>query len=347
MQKSRIYWIAQIIGWSAFFAANFFTSPVKNTYTRPDIIYYALLVPTAILLTHLYRLLIIRYSWLQKAVLSQLMIAIISGYALSILFLTTQYFLNLAIFGIAGKLSLIDSAIQVIQFWFVFFLWNVFYYFYHYTRNMRKVEIQQLKMQATLKAAELNKLKSQLNPHFMFNAMNSIRALIDEDPKKAKEAVTKLSSILRQTLTLEKNKLIPFDREMQLVKDYLDLEKIRFEERLHCTYDIVPGSQQYNVPPMILQTLVENAIKHGISNLTEGGMITIKTEMLKGKKLKIEISNSGTYNPEITPQSGYGIKNTRDRLAHVFADDASFSIFNEKFFVKTQIVIPLYKTNNF
>jgi len=344
MQRSRVYWIAQIVGWSAFFTVNFFISAVKGPYTQNDILYYALLVPAAILLTHLYRFFILRFNWLQKAVLSQLMIAIISGYALSILFLSLRYLFNLAIFGAAKELSLIEAAIAVIEFWFVFFVWNIIYYFYHYLQSMRKVEIQQLKMKATLKEAELNKLKSQLNPHFMFNAMNSIRALIDEDPKKAKEAVTKLSSILRQTLTLEKNKLISFDREMQLVKDYLDLEMIRFEERLHCTFDIEPGSHHYNVPPMILQTLVENAIKHGISNLSEGGMITIKTTILKNKKLQIEISNSGSYNPEITPQSGYGIKNTRDRLAHVFADEATFSIFNEKFFVKTQIVIPLYKS---
>lgn len=344
MQKSRIYWIAQVLGWSAFFTVNFFFSPVRNNYTQKDILYYSLLVPAAILLTHTYRWLIIRRQWLQRPVITQLMVAIISGYALSILFLSLQYLLNLALFGAAYQLSLIDSAIQVISFWFVFFVWSVSYYFYHYLQSIRKVEIQQLKMQATLKEAELNKLKSQLNPHFMFNAMNSIRALIDEDPKKAKEAVTKLSSILRQTLTLEKNKLISFDREMQLVKDYLDLELIRFEERLHCTYDIEAGSHHYNVPPMILQTLVENAIKHGIGNLTEGGMITIKTQILRNKKLQIEISNSGVYNPEVTPASGYGIKNTRDRLAHVFADEASFSIFNEKFFVKTQIVIPLYKS---
>lgn len=343
MQKSRIYWIAQVVGWSAYFTVNFFVSPVRYTYTNQDIIYYTSLVPAAILLTHLYRWFIIRKDWLKKPVLTQLMIAIISGYALSILFLGIQYGLNLAIFRTVNGLSWLDAAIQVISFWFVFFVWSVGYYFYHYLLSIRKVEIQQLRMQASLKEAELNKLKSQLNPHFMFNAMNSIRALIDEDPKKAKEAVTKLSSILRQTLTLEKNKLIPFDREMQLVKDYLDLEKIRFEERLHCTYEIAPGSSHYNVPPMILQTLVENAIKHGISNLSEGGMITIKTTILKTQKLQIEISNSGTYNPEITPQSGYGLKNTRDRLAHVFADEASFSIFNEKFFVKTQIVIPLYK----
>lgn len=344
MQKSRIYWIAQILGWSAFFTVNFFFEVRKNPFTEKDIIYFSLLVPTAILLTHIYRWLIIKQRWLEKTVLTQMMIAIISGYALSILFFSLQYLLSIAVFGGANELSLIDSAIQIIQFWFVFFVWNISYYFYHYLQTIRKVEIQQLKMQATLKEAELNKLKSQLNPHFMFNAMNSIRALIDEDPKKAKEAVTKLSSILRQTLTLEKNKLIPFDREMQLVKDYLDLETIRFEERLHCTFDIEPGSHHYNVPPMILQTLVENAIKHGISNLSEGGMITIKTEILKTRKLQIDISNSGHYNPEAMPASGYGIKNTRDRLAHVFADEASFSIFNEKFFVKTQIVIPLYKS---
>ncbi len=344
MQKSRIYWIAQILGWAAYFTISFILEfRGKAIYTNQDVIYYASLVPAAILLTHIYRFIILRQHWLHRPVLTQLMIAIISGYALSIVFLSLRYALNLVIFRQADELTLIEAAIQVINFWFVFFVWSVGYYFYHYLQTIRKVEIQQLKMKATLKEAELNKLKSQLNPHFMFNAMNSIRALIDEDPKKAKEAVTKLSSILRQTLTLEKNKLIPFEREMQLVKDYLDLELIRFEERLHCSYEIEPGSHHYNVPPMILQTLVENAIKHGISNLTEGGMITIRTTLLKNKKLQIEISNSGTYNPEATPASGYGIKNTRDRLAHVFADEASFSIFNEKFFVKTQIVIPLYK----
>jgi len=342
MQRHRIYWSAQIIGWTVFFAVNFFLPPGKNALTANNILYHILLVPSAIFLTHIYRLLIIRKHWLQKTILTQLLVAIVSGYLLSSSFLILQYALNSLIFGYYNRLSLIDISISLINFWFVFLVWSIIYYFYHYLLNIRKSEFNSLKIQATLKEAELNKLKSQLNPHFMFNALNSIRALIDEDPKKAKQAVTKISSILRQTLSLEKNKLISFDREMELVKDYLDLEKIRFEERLHYTFEIEPGSNRYQVPPMILQTLVENAIKHGISHLTEGGMITIKTTILKNEKLQIEISNSGHYNPETTPQSGYGIKNTRDRLAHVFADEASFSIFNEKFFVKTQIVIPLY-----
>jgi LytS/YehU family sensor histidine kinase len=196
-------------------------------------------------------------------------------------------------------------------------------------------------MQGSLKEAELNKLKSQLNPHFMFNAMNSIRALIDENPQKAKEAVTQLSNILRQTLTLEKNKLISFNDEMTLVKDYLSLEKIRFEERLNFELHIDEASSQYKIPPMLLQTLVENAIKHGISKLTEGGIVIITTKQIENKKLQIEISNTGSYNPDENPLSGYGLENTRNRLAFVFADDASFLIANENDMVKTQIVIPL------
>ncbi|MGZ3865639.1 MAG: sensor histidine kinase [Bacteroidia bacterium] len=342
MQRTRIYWTSQIVGWILFFTVNFFFPPGKNELTTNNILYHLSLVPSAILLTHLYRMLIKRKHWLQRTVLTQLLIAILSGYVLSLAFLVLQIGLNIAFFGYSNQLAVIDIAISLINFWFVFVVWSVSYYFYHYMLSIRKSEINSFRIQATLKEAELNKLKSQLNPHFMFNALNSIRALIDEDPKKAKQAITKISSILRQTLSLEKNKLISFDREMELVKDYLDLEKIRFEERLHYSFEIEPGSNRYQVPPMILQTLVENSIKHGISNLTEGGMITIKTTILKNDKLQVEISNSGHYNPEATPQSGYGIKNTRDRLAHVFADEASFSIFNEKFFVKTQIVIPLY-----
>ncbi len=343
MTKSRVYWFFQFAGWLFFIGINYFALTLKRIATQEDQIYQLSLIPAAIGLTHIYRYFIIRQKWLQKAVMNQLMIAILVGYLLAVIFLGLSFLLNLFIFGEAENLSLIDIGIAVIFFWFAFFLWGLIYYFYHHLRTIRKIEIQQLKMKATLKEAELNKLKSQLNPHFMFNALNSIRALIGEDPKKAKDAVTKLSSLLRQTLTLEKNKVIPFDNEIQLVKDYLGLEQIRFEERLEFSFDLDPNSSKYQLPPMLLQTLVENAIKHGISHLPEGGIILVKSKLQNSKKLLIEISNSGKYLPEETLTSGYGIKNTKDRLNYVFADRANFAIFNEKFLVKCQIVIPLYK----
>lgn len=338
MQKSRIYWITQLIGWLTYFTVNFF---VFYTVSIKDILFHLLLVPSTILLTHAFRYIIIIKNWLQKPVFVQIIIAVIASLLLSPIFIFIQYFLTTLIFETVQKLSVTGFLQSFVNIWGVFFLWSVFYFSFHYIRNYRKAEIQQLKMQGSLKEAELNKLKSQLNPHFMFNAMNSIRALIDENPQKAKEAVTQLSNILRQTLTLEKNKVISFNDEMTLVKDYLALEKIRFEERLNYSIKLDESSSKYKIPPMLLQTLVENAIKHGISKLTEGGIVDITTKQLENQKLQIEIINTGNYNPAENPQSGYGLANTKNRLAFVFADDASFSIVNENDTVKTQIVIPL------
>ena len=339
MQKIRIYWIAQLIGWLTYFTVNFF---FFYTVSVKDILFHIFLVPSAILLTHAFRYFIISKKWLQTIVIEQITISIIFSLLLALIFFLIGFILNLIIFNAAEKLSLNGFITSLTGFWIVFFVWSVLYFSFHYIVNYRNAEIQQLKMETSLKEAELNKLKSQLNPHFMFNAMNSIRALIDENPRKAKEAVTQLSNILRQTLTLEKNKLIGFDVEMTLVKDYLALEKIRFEERLEISLHIDDVSSQYKIPPMLLQTLIENAIKHGISKLTAGGMVSITTKQTIEGKLQIEILNSGGYNPDENPQSGYGIENTKNRLAFVFADEASFLIVNENDTqVRTQIVIPL------
>ncbi len=342
MQKIRIYWITQLIGWFIYFTLNFFFFSFKNYSSVRDVLYHLLLVPSAVLLTHAFRYFIIKKKWLEQPVFVQVGVVIIASLILSFAFFCIQYILNILLFGASVKLSVVDFFVAILNFSFVFFVWSVFYFSFHYIRNYRKAEIQQLRMQTSLKEAELNKLKSQLNPHFMFNAMNSIRALIDENPQKAKQAVTQLANILRQTLTLEKNKLISFDDEITLVKDYLALEKTRFEERLNYTLELDEASSQYRIPPMLLQTLVENAIKHGISKLTEGGIVSITTKQkAESKKLHIEICNSGIYTPDENPQSGYGIQNTKDRLRFVFADEASFLIVNENQLVKTQIVIPL------
>ncbi len=338
MQKKRIYWITQLIGWLTYFTVNFF---FFYTTSAKDILFHVLLVPSAIILTHTFRYFIIKKKWLQVSVIDQITVSIIFSLFLALIFFILEVVLNLFIFGASEKLSVAGFLQSLINFWFIFFLWSILYFSFHYIRNYRKAEIQQLKMQSSLKEAELNKLKSQLNPHFMFNAMNSIRALIDENPPKAKEAITQLSNILRQTLTLEKNKVIPFKDEMTLIKDYLALEKIRFEERLEVSLNIDEVSFQYKIPPMLLQTLVENAIKHGISKLTDGGLVSISTKQINDK-LQIEILNTGRYDPEENPQSGYGLENTKNRLAFVFADEASFLIVNENDTqVRTQIVIPL------
>ena len=115
-------------------------------------------------------------------------------------------------------------------------------------------------MEALVKSLELNTIKAHINPHFIFNALNSIRALIDENPQRARNAITELSNILRSSMQTEKMETVPFERELNIVKDYLALENMRFEDRLKVEYDIDEDTLNQPVPPMMLQTLVENAI---------------------------------------------------------------------------------------
>jgi LytS/YehU family sensor histidine kinase len=192
---------------------------------------------------------------------------------------------------------------------------------------------------------ELNNLKSQLNPHFIFNALNSIRALVDENPLKSKQAINQLSNILRSSLASDKKGLTKFEDELKIVKDYLGLESIRFEERLKAEFDIHPDSEKFLVPPLMIQTLVENGIKHGISRLTQGGVIQLKT-IVENHHLKIRIRNSGRLiNGERSGKSGIGLKNTVQRLKLIYGEQASFRIVNEKDnFVLTEIVIPQKQT---
>lgn len=193
-----------------------------------------------------------------------------------------------------------------------------------------------------MKEIELQNLKSQLNPHFIFNALNSIRALIDENPHKSKMAVNQLSSILRNTLVSERKGLTTFQDEIRVVKDYLGLESIRFEERLKTEFDVAAETNEFEVPSLMIQTLVENGIKHGISKLTEGGVIQLKA-FVADDKLKIQIRNSGHFviNGTRKKAGGLGLENTRHRLKLIYGDESSLRILNEKDnFVLTEVIIP-------
>jgi LytS/YehU family sensor histidine kinase len=223
----------------------------------------------------------------------------------------------------------------------VFFLWSVLYFTFHYFDQYNKA----LKYEATMVQIELNNLKSQLNPHFIFNALNSIRALVDENPVKSKQAINQLSTILRSTLASDKKGLTKFDEELKIVKDYLGLESIRFEERLKTEFDIHPESQSFYVPPLMIQTLVENGIKHGISRLTAGGVIQVKTQVDRGR-LKVQIRNSGHLaNGAKRNGKGIGLQNTVQRLKLIYGEEAAFRIVNENDnFVLTELIIPQSKT---
>lgn len=202
-------------------------------------------------------------------------------------------------------------------------LWLLLYMIWHYLERNRKDEVDRLNLEKTVKELELKTIKSHINPHFIFNSLNSIRALVDENPKRARTAITELSNILRSSLQVEKLETVPLHKELDIVKDYLALEQMRFEERLKVEMDIDEDTLEQRVPPMMLQTLVENAIKHGISKRINGGTIRIISRFTD-KNFELIVQNSGVL--EAKDNEGFGFKSTRDRLKFLFNGNAYFKV---------------------
>jgi len=222
----------------------------------------------------------------------------------------------------------------------ILFIWNSIYFLYHYIIRSRSQEVDTLRLRALVKELELKTIKSHINPHFIFNALNSIRALIDENPARARDAVTGLSKLLRSSMKSEHLETVSLEEELGILRDYLALEHIRFEDRLRVEMHIDEMTLDMRVPPMMLQTLVENAIKHGVSQSVSGGDIDIRSS-LSDDGFEIVVRNTGILKEAIS-QQGFGISSTENRLKLQYGDQASFSIGNvEGGFVEARILLPL------
>ncbi len=216
--------------------------------------------------------------------------------------------------------------------------WVFFYYFYHYIEKSSRQQMDTLKLESLVKELELKTIKSHINPHFIFNALNSIRALIDENPARARSAVTHLGNILRSSMQSESLATVPFEKELNIVKDYLALEHIRFEDRLTVEYHIDEDTLSQPVPPMMLQTLAENAIKHGIGRIVDGGLVKVISRF-NGKNLELTVQNTGKLNGQ-AHSPGFGLSSTYSRLNLLFGDKANFEISENEGLVEAKIIIP-------
>ncbi len=217
--------------------------------------------------------------------------------------------------------------------------WGICYFAYHWFMRGRKEEVRNLRLEAANRDGQLATLRAQLNPHFMFNALNGIRALIDEDPARAKQAITQLSSILRNAMSTVKRRTVPLGEELDVVKDYLALEQMRFEERLRISFEVDDSLEREPVPPMMLQTLVENAVRHGIARLTQGGDVVIGARR-SGAGLVLSVKNTGTYVPGQVNGTGIGLSGTRKRLEMIYGHSATMLIENRDGNVVTEVNIP-------
>ncbi|WP_448547073.1 sensor histidine kinase [Thalassotalea fusca] len=191
-------------------------------------------------------------------------------------------------------------------------LWSAVYVVVRRQRQLRQSKEQAEQLVTSLKAAQLDVLMNQLNPHFVFNAINNIRALILEDKHKARDCLADLSEVMRVTMQVKQDKVWTFEQELQLVDSYLSLNKLQFEERLQVVKQIDEATLTQVFPCMMLQLLVENAIKHGINQQTDGGEITLVASIEAGC-FTLRVSNPGAID-KLKVSTGVGLTNIKERL---------------------------------
>ncbi|MEY3538664.1 MAG: hypothetical protein RL188_81 [Bacteroidota bacterium] len=221
----------------------------------------------------------------------------------------------------------------------IFIVWISIYILWHYIEFTNLQAINKVKLEKIIKELELKTIKSQINPHFIFNALNSIRALVEEDPKRSRQAITELSNILRSSILVDKAEVTTLEKELGIVKDYLALEYIRFADRLKVTYSIDESVLGHQIPPMMLQTLVENAIKHGLGKHPGDCEINLSIQKIAGK-LMIEVQNTGHLDKSET--IGFGLQSTKERLQILYAEEGAFELSQtQPNRVSAKLIIPI------
>jgi signal transduction histidine kinase len=197
----------------------------------------------------------------------------------------------------------------------------------YYYRGIRKQEAQTARLTAQLAQAQLQALKMQIHPHFLFNTLNSIAALLHKDVEAADRMIARLGDFLRLTLKSSDAQLVDFEQELEFLKCYLDIEHIRFQDRLTVELDIDPHALTAMVPNLILQPIVENAVRHGVARQTSSGHITVRARR-DGERLIVRVEDNGPGLNVKSNGSGIGISNTRARLEQFYGSDFSFQITN-------------------
>ena len=324
--SKKLYWVMQLSAW--FLATFFLRFPTTKYFNDPQILYSYLMGSflICVICTHTYAALFVskRRNNKQTALFAFLGICITGG----AIFLLDYYYgfqryrkpsegIPLANYD---YIQFLIESIRYVGLWFLIYHLLIS----NFETQRRVLALSQ--SETALKTAELANLKNQLNPHFLFNAINSIKALTLSDPHLARNALTELSQLLRTSLSMGNEQLVTFETEVNFVRDYLSLEKLRYENRLNYYFEVDKNSLNTKIPPMTLQVLVENAIKHGIGTSKEGGHVLIKSTY-KENVFLLTVVNSGKLKQNTTfVNTGVGLKNLEKRLFLSFQNDAVFKV---------------------
>ena len=346
-----LYWKCQLSGWSLVSIYWAYTVYTRDNYgVWYTFLNYVLDASIGIFLTHMYRELALKAGWKQLSIKKLLIRIVPIIFIFAVLYtlinnLKWHFFWTILI---GEEKNILES----LAFWDPIFItglrlmsiWILAYHLYHYYQKEVVTAKENAQLTIIAKQAQLDNLSAQLNPHFLFNSLNSIKSLVIENPDTARRSIDLLSDLLRSSLYEKDKDIISIKEELSLVKDYIELEKMRFEERLQLDISIDKTLNKFKIPTLSIQLLVENAIKHGIDLIVKGGIInlTIKKEH---NLVEIIVVNPGKIKSKKT--TGLGIKNLQERLAIQYKNKATFSLLalntNE---VEAKIIIPFTTDEN-
>lgn len=340
--REKLYWSCQALGWFSYAGVNALLFATSNFGVWAAVFVPILFCSIGFGITHALRRIFKRLRWTQLSIQSL-------GPRIVICSVVSAVVWEGLHFGVAamfppppGLPPLSTGTMLSIGFSMsaTLLIWQLIYFGFHYVENYRRADVERLRLEVVIKEAELASLRSQMNPHFIFNCLNNIRGLILEDPSKAQVVVTQLANILRYSLQTGSVNTVSLEDEMRTVADYLALEAVRLEDRLQVRMDIDPVTLRIKVPPMLVQTLVENGIKYGVADRVEGGAIQL-TSAFKDDFLRVEVSSTGRFDEAVNPQ-GVGLKNSVERLKLLFGDKASIKLENSaNDLVTATILIPV------
>lgn len=347
-----LYWKCQLIGWSIVSIYWAYTVYTRDNYgVFYTVLNYVLDISIGLFLTHMYRGFAIKANW-SSLPIKQLLIRVIPTIlllaALYMLFNNLKWYLYWTI--IIGREEVL---LNTLLYWNpilitglrLMSIWLLAYHLYHYYQKEIVTAKENSRLSLVAKQAQLDNLSSQLNPHFLFNSLNSIKSLVIENPKNARRAIDLLSDLLRSSLYKKDKDLITIKEELSLVQDYIELEKMRFEARLQLEITIDKALSNFKIPTLSIQLLVENAIKHGIDLKVEGGIINLSIEK-KNNDVQIKVHNPGTI-INTKKSSGLGLKNLQERLAIQYKGNATFNLIaTDKERVSAIITIPIITDEN-
>jgi two-component system, LytTR family, sensor kinase len=336
MIKNKWFWFIQFFCW-LFIAINaLIHSPLHNGNMTDKTIYILAYLVIGFTCTYFYCSFVERENPDDITTLQFLLYPLVGSCLIGLFFTFIDYILG----GFKIPTSFLYLLMSYLENIWLAIPCFFFYHLFRFTAIYQDRKQRTLIAENLLEISELENLKKQLNPHFLFNALNSIKALTLFDGKQARESIIQLSDLLRLSLNLGEQQRATLSEELKLAKNYLALEKLRFDNRLTYEFNIQADLDNVLIMPMSLNTMLENAVKHGIGQLKTGGNIIISAFTDKNL-VTIVVENSGFYDPKPkSTQGGIGLENLQKRLALQFGDKASFTITNSNKMVISTIKMP-------